>query len=244
MSNKIITSCKDCKFATFNNKAQTGCLFNLIDAYKEAGIGVIEAYDEDKEFLVIDRICMYSRHKSADVSTEDVLQQIKIRYQVVIILDNDLEKFAKTLNSISRQGIKPQHITAIQSFGIDHKPFAFTKLLSRTGVAWRFQDAQSEELSKDDAVNICIHAVTHPYYIVVNNGFEFPDTFSSELNDLINARFTQFTYLHNEDIYIVPTVFHKQLSGSAFSSLLTKIKEDDSLKQGIYPIGELIKCLC
>lgn len=236
---KIVTSCKDCKFAIFNKNTQTGCEFGLIDKYKQADIGVIEAYDEDQEFYVIDRICVFSRHKSKDISKEDVLIQSQVRYQIIIYLDDDINKFENTLNSVVKQHIKPQHITAIQPFDVSMPPFAFTKLLARTGIKWRYQSTQNPEMSKLDCVDMCIDVVAYPYYVVINSGFIFDDNFSSCFNNLVNEKITQFTFINGDHIIVVPTVYHKQLGGNAFSSLLTKIEQEKELKDKIYNIEDI-----
>jgi hypothetical protein len=55
---KIQTSCKDCLLAIYNDKTQVSCAANRIVAF---GGDAIEAYDDDKEFYVINRFCNYYR---------------------------------------------------------------------------------------------------------------------------------------------------------------------------------------
>lgn len=55
------TSCKDCIFAIYDDKTQIGCEDDRINKFKDS---VIEAYDDDKEFYVIDRICNLHRKKT------------------------------------------------------------------------------------------------------------------------------------------------------------------------------------
>ena len=44
------TSCKDCKFAIYEGKTQTGCEAGRAEIYMEKGMA-FEAYDKDKEFF-------------------------------------------------------------------------------------------------------------------------------------------------------------------------------------------------
>jgi len=53
------TSCKTCVFAIYDGKTQTGCLDNRIEKFKDE---IIEAYDDEKEFYVIKRICNLFRN--------------------------------------------------------------------------------------------------------------------------------------------------------------------------------------
>ncbi len=242
-ANHIVTSCKDCKFAQYAGKTQVGCSFNLLDSYRDANIQVIEAEDEEKEFYIINRICMYSRHKTIDVSKEQVLEQIQAQYQIILLLDEKLESFTNTMDSLMQQAIKPKHVTLIKPFNADIQPFVYTKILKKSGMAWRYQNTINKEVPILDSVDACLDIKVFPYYIVVNNGFQFPQEFSSEFNDLINSRFTKFTFLNHPSLFIVPTIYHKQLGGNAFFPLLNKIVEDQSLRNGIFKAGDLIKCL-
>jgi len=66
---KIRTNCKNCVFAVCDSNTQTGCLHNRIEKY---GTDVISAYDNDKEFYVIDRLCTYYRDVAWGYSSLDI----------------------------------------------------------------------------------------------------------------------------------------------------------------------------
>jgi hypothetical protein len=55
---KIQTNCKDCLFAIYNGNTQVSCAANRISLF---GDDVVEAYDNEKEFYVINRFCNYYR---------------------------------------------------------------------------------------------------------------------------------------------------------------------------------------
>ncbi len=57
------TSCKECLFAIYDKDTQTGCVADRIDMFHNTPRGdvVIEAYDKEKEFFVIDALCNYFR---------------------------------------------------------------------------------------------------------------------------------------------------------------------------------------
>ena len=66
----LYTSCKDCKFAIYNEATQTGCQADQIERFGEENI--VEAYDKDKEFYVIKTVCPYMTPKGEDVTIKDV----------------------------------------------------------------------------------------------------------------------------------------------------------------------------
>lgn len=51
--NKIHTPCKDCVFAKYQENTQVDCELNYISKYKTKNIEVLEAYDDEKEFYII-----------------------------------------------------------------------------------------------------------------------------------------------------------------------------------------------
>lgn len=244
-TNKIVTLCRECKFSTFDNKEQTGCQFGLLNNYSQAGIELLEGYDEDGTiFKVIPRICMYSRTHNSPHTREEVLEAIKVCYQVIILLANDdIDDFSSCLQSIIDQEIKPRHITVIRPAGINVKPFLYTKLLSKSGIKWRYQDATEGVASELDLIDIAIDAVTYPYYIVLKRGGKLPSSFSNEFNDLVNKQFTIFSYLSSPHVAIVPTIYHKQLGGNSFEPLANKIIQDETLGDILFFAGDVIPCL-
>ena len=52
----IHTPCKDCTFAIYEGKTQNGCHLNLLEKYKNKNLEILEAYDEQKEFYIINQL--------------------------------------------------------------------------------------------------------------------------------------------------------------------------------------------
>ena len=50
----IHTPCKDCVFAIYDDKTQINCSQDCIDKYKKLDVPIVEVYDDDKEFYVIE----------------------------------------------------------------------------------------------------------------------------------------------------------------------------------------------
>jgi hypothetical protein len=63
------TSCKDCIFAIYDGITQTGCETNRIEKFKD---DLIEAYDNDKEFFVINRVCTLYRSSDWNDGIKDI----------------------------------------------------------------------------------------------------------------------------------------------------------------------------
>lgn len=64
------TSCKNCLFAIYDNNTQTGCEDNRVEKFGDL---VIEAYDDSREFYVINRLCNLYRPHSWNNGIKDVV---------------------------------------------------------------------------------------------------------------------------------------------------------------------------
>ena len=97
------TNCKECLFAIYNKDTQTGCMTNRIDMFRNTPRGdvVIEAYDEEKEFYVIDGLCNYFRQpkwNDGQPDLEKVQQESQTKFTILIHAD---EITKETLSSIT-----------------------------------------------------------------------------------------------------------------------------------------------
>lgn len=95
--NKIIrTSCKNCVFAEYKDNTQISCIHGRIDKFKNLSTDdfsyVTEAYDDEKEFFVVNRLCTLYRDKDSwnngNINVEKALEEIKISFDLLINCDN------------------------------------------------------------------------------------------------------------------------------------------------------------
>lgn len=80
----IKTNCKQCAFAVYNKNTQVSCEFDRINKF---GDKAIPAYDEEKEFYVIDTLCSYYRHVDKGYSSSDkdkVIAQSAVSFDLII----------------------------------------------------------------------------------------------------------------------------------------------------------------
>lgn len=68
----VETSCKECVFATYENDIQIDCFADRIDKFKKTN-EVIEAYDDDKKFYVINRLCNLYRNERTKENLKEEL---------------------------------------------------------------------------------------------------------------------------------------------------------------------------
>lgn len=81
--NTIHTPCKSCVFAKYDNNTQNGCELNYLDKYRTKNASILEAYDDEKEFYIINgKKCMGYREnkwfKQFNLENSDIESKIKI----------------------------------------------------------------------------------------------------------------------------------------------------------------------
>lgn len=156
----IHTPCKQCIFAEYDHKTQTGCAVGMLDKFRNSGYEIIEVYDDEQEFFVInDKKCIFMRQKNwldkDDISsiTEAIdlaTKENQIKY--ILILDinekTTLDSIQNTIEFFISQKIKPVGILVMTdhkySLQIEIKDIA--KLLDSTKIKWRIQKFIDDDL--------------------------------------------------------------------------------------------------
>lgn len=159
----IHTPCKQCAFAQYDNKTQTGCHLGYIEIYKNNNEEIIEAYDEESEFFVINnKKCIgyrenawFEKREVNIDSMEDKLakyQESNYAHYIAVIdlkkLDmNQLHDICKNLMSCQ---VKPQKIILIR-YKDENKKFAYKDIedtFKNTNIccSWRIQTILDEDM--------------------------------------------------------------------------------------------------
>ena len=246
---KTDTPCKNCTFAEYEGITQTGCELGRLDIFRANGVNIIEAYDEEKQFYVIEgRRCMYSRTNQWSIDHQDdpiedlLASEVEMPYQAIVIVNDKVKDLIRTLKSLWNQDIKPQHVTIIRPFyHIKNLKFdAVRGLMEKSKVPWRMETIVDPEWSHRDMVDLVVPFVKFPYYAVFKAGIVVPrDTFRI-ISDKINDESFVFSALSpNKDGQglVVPHMVHKLLMGNKDKPLLDKIRKQDECQ--IIPITEV-----
>jgi len=97
------TSCKECIFSVYTDNTQTGCRADRLEKFETTG-RLIEAYDDDKEFYVIDCLCNCFRPPTwngGKADLEKAINEIKPSFVIAVFLDQANEDSCRaTLDSI------------------------------------------------------------------------------------------------------------------------------------------------
>lgn len=224
--NAIHTSCKNCVFAKYNDLTQIDCELSYIEKYKNKNVSVIEAYDEEKEFYIINnKKCLgyrenkwFSQFNLEHSTLQEKINKFKelnfLQYLLMIDLKNfggkDLENLKNQIYSCK---IKPQKIVIIRyRNSIDDFKYENIKNLFDKDTfkgSWRIQTMVDESLSHEDI----LHNVTN-----INKGYRFMVDIknpNNDLNDVVDKA-NQIVY---EDLDQLEVVSNKDRSIILFSSV-------------------------
>jgi hypothetical protein len=248
---EISTSCKNCYFAEYKDNTQTGCCLDRLEKYKNINAEVIEAYDDDKEFYVIqDKICVYYRnHEFIEElglsDSEDILRTIKSElhapYHLILFFrENDTQAdLEKCIQGASNQKIKPKVFTVINKFNRHVEASKIMEIVNHYGFDyWRIQNAANLEFEWDrDLIDLSYDSTKkHKYlfYTVFETLQGIPFSFSEEIHDSMYEDLQVFSCLlpnKNENGLTVLRIAQEKYSGSSFGiKVEEKIKfyDDDS----------------
>lgn len=118
--NPIHTACKMCAFATYDNNTQIDCALGYIDIYRNKKLDILEVYDADKEFYVInDKKCIgyrtdasFKRFKLESETIEDKIkiyeEYNKLSYILVINIDTFANKVEDLISALKDLEVNPQ----------------------------------------------------------------------------------------------------------------------------------------
>ena len=169
------TNCKNCIFAIYHDKTQTGCSASRLEKFSKDD--VVEAYDNEKEFYVIKRICNLYRNLSWNNGVADVdkaINEILVRYDFIIEVDeeSDYNRLDQILSDF------PYKKSCI-SFSIMHKHNLDIKYKKNVVALWKkHQIPVSVFWEKDVHIHEYLMVSKKTYHVVANN---------SNLEDSVNA---------------------------------------------------------
>jgi hypothetical protein len=212
---RIHTACKECVFASYNDKTQVGCEMDLLDKYKSKDTTIIEAYDEDKEFYILNnRKCIGFRknswfNKFGDNLTlqdkkEKVLDSFKLRYMLLV----DLKRFTtdsleKLFDDLSKMDIKPSKIILVR-YNYANKIFDYDYIKeilekSNLGCAWRLQTMLDESVGIKSVLS---HTVSnnqnYKYMLYLTDYTDKANDIVNKANNLIFKDLESFTVISDE----------------------------------------------
>lgn len=212
--NAIHTSCKSCVFAEYDKNTQIGCALDYIKKYKNKNTEILEAYDLEKEFYVINsKKCLgyrenkwfekYDLHNSTlDQKIEKFKELNHINYLLVINLKNfDLKGLNELGEAIKNCYIKPEKIIFIRHqtskiFTYDIIKDFFEKI--KIDCIWRIQTMIDGSMSNSDILHSIVNLnKSHRFILSINKESEDINILINTANKIVYENLDTFIALRN-----------------------------------------------
>lgn len=209
---KIHTPCKSCGFAKYEGITQTGCYTGYLDKYKKAGSEILEAYDDEKEFFIINnRKCIsyrenkwFEKYNLLESSIEEKVNKFNqtnhIYYCLAINLINisTLDTISQIVKNINNSQIKPKKIIIIR-YKHHAKQFSYDVLRNLlkeldSNIEWRIQNMMENNEPEEYIIyNISINNKKQRFICYMNNYTEDFAKIIDKANDMVCNTFEFFT---------------------------------------------------
>lgn len=195
---KTLTSCKNCVLAVYEGDTQTSCLANRIDKIKH-----IEAYDEEKEFYVMERFCNYYRSNAQEYTKDGKPDIEKIKQESLLTFDlfvkcdeidedylNNVIALYKYIEQNYNHDIVNIHLL-YKNINNDQKPL-IKKLKEETG------SSHLSYYSNDMFIHTILLKSTKSYHIMISKN-NFPNlNVTNRINDLVNEEMKKIIVYENK----------------------------------------------
>lgn len=230
------TSCKDCLYNQEEVNTQVGCGMGRLNRYLEIGL-VTEAYDEEKEFCVIDRICNAKVNKeNPNVAhwLDPLIRREALRIRADLVIPVDKHPLYEVQKTIENSEGQFERIIVVNS-NVGKNPeyhFQLNKMVQEKSKKPYRIEAIVEYKSIGDSIDILINLkgrVKSPYYAVVLPGSSFAPDYMQKVDYFANEQLEEFVCIEGDEgpynLSLFTTTSHRLLDGNVGEPLKDKIRE-------------------
>lgn len=218
--NKIHTSCKNCVFAKYKDITQDDCALDYISKFRLKNVEILEAYDEEKEFYIINnKKCLGYRenkwfnqfgleHSSLDKKIEKFQEFNHLSYLLVVDLKYfDDKSFFELQQQINDCVIKPEKIIFIRYQWINNFHFNKIKQMfdnAKIDCKWRIQTMVDESMNTQDILhNIVNSNKSYRFIASINKPNKDLTIIVDRANAIVYNNLDYFTAIKNIDSSII-----------------------------------------
>jgi hypothetical protein len=215
----VQTSCKDCLFATYENNTQAGCQFGRTEKFTD----IIPAFDNDKEFFVIPRLCNYYRDEkwnngfaSLSLAKKESAVTIDILFNFNKIDDAFLNRIKSFIdyniwgnnNYITEETLYDQNKI---NYAIYHNTIP-QEDRQRISQFYLSHTNMSLTVNKVDD-NLFIHEKlmqsNKTYHMIIDQESKFDNDIVIKLNNLINEDLSKALLVKHQNVWIISNLAYK-----------------------------------
>lgn len=199
----VHTPCKECIFANYDSNTQVGCALNYIEKYKKQNVEILEVYDEDKNFYVINhKKCLGYRnnkwlekqknkdHKTlkAIIKSENNIKYIAI---VELMAEDSEEDFKLAINSLLNQYILPIGLVIYKrtwtKYNLSNEFILNYMQPHSKELKWRIKNFIDQDMSDNERLHSAIKSCDiNRYYLYMKLKQNIPPDFTKKIQKNID----------------------------------------------------------
>ncbi len=232
------TSCKNCIFAIYENKMQIGCDHNRIEKF---GSDVIEAYDDDCEFFVINRLCNYYRPKFWNGGEKNITkaeEESCLSFDILIDVNDVNETYYNQIKSSIAKNIYPINKYKLYLFH-DNNQTTSQKILIKN-----LFDSLSDNKcvlsiysNQAEYLDSVLSKSKNSYHFILNKlNVDKLEEIIKTSNNLVNIDLKKYIILDYKNTFVISNMAYKMLYRTLYYTYENKIKEfiNESKKQKVF----------
>lgn len=220
--NPVHTPCKKCVFAKYEDSVQTDCLLGYLNVYRDKGVEILDVYDDELEFHVINnKKCIgyrenswFNRFDLANASIEEKLNKFyetnRLDYFIVINLDPKNENIESQMQKLSKEilsmSIKPQKIIFVRyranalKYNYEYI-IGFLKSCDLNNCAWKIQTMENDDHDYNKTLHSLITLNKYPRFLLsINLGDQLGiDNIVNKANEIVYKHLDRFSVVSNND---------------------------------------------
>lgn len=197
------TSCKDCIFAIYDNDTQIDCEADRINKF---GDSVFPAYDDHKEFFVINKVCTLhrpSRWNNGNKDLEKAKKEIELTFDILVDCDNVTDEMINKIGEIVSMSSNKISVRLFHSHEISEDKKTKIKNLIYT-----FSNINiSMYFNKEEYIYSIISKSKNLFHIIIDqkNCYNLKD-FISNINNMVIENLTKGIIFKHDDKIAISTM--------------------------------------
>lgn len=223
----VHTSCKRCVFAQYQDKTQTGCVLDYISKHKDNNTEILEAYDDELEFYIINKkkcngyredSWFISKGLSENSTIDERVELFKrlnsINYTLIINFleigstEQDISDLLDSLKTIKIPPYKTVFIRAPEGETTIYKNINDLLVKANINCKWKIQTMVDDSISNENILHNAINENKSTRFIcALKNTKSNIGAIIEEANHLVHDELKQFTVLtdSNHSCYLFGT---------------------------------------
>lgn len=212
----IHTSCKNCVFSLYDNITQIDCAIKYLDIYRTNEVEILEAYDNDKEFYVINnKKCIGYREpkwfdtlgmsdSSMDEKITKFFESNYINYFAILdTIEMDQDQLDESIKALSQLSLSPQKLIIIRyAYKNNNLPYSVIEATFKKynlSIPWKIQTILDPELSNKDILYQIITQNNKYRFVLYSKNWNDVSILIDKGNDIVYKQLKAFNILSTEN---------------------------------------------